>query len=228
MGLFYFSINNATLGRVYAVDPVTGAATQVGGTFDATVEIIVDVTAYAGRVWICSQSVSGVGVSHIYSVRPTIDTVWTTERTTTDLGGAKFLQYNSLGAKDGQLYAATTGPAGFAARIEKRTAAGVWSTELTSADTTNTNYYDALTVWNGNLYAQFGGGAVVTIVKQGNVGSWTLDKDMAAAGSTSSGYFLITPDLLFASGPPRVFTKNLAGTYSTSLSDASLTHGMLI
>ena len=46
MGLFYFSLNNATTGRVYAVSPVTGAATQVGGTFTAGNEIVV---VYAKR-----------------------------------------------------------------------------------------------------------------------------------------------------------------------------------
>jgi hypothetical protein len=228
MGQFIISNNNGTTGQVWMVDPVTGGATLLGGTFTASSEIVTDVCAYAGRVWICTSSVSGSAVSHIYSIRPGIDTAWTTERTTTDMGSSKFLQYNSLAVKDGQLYAATTSPAGFAAKIEKRTAAGVWSTELTSGDTTNLNYYDALTVWNGNLYAQFAGGAVVTVVKQASVGSWSTDKDMAAAGSTSSGYFLVTPDVLFASGAPRVFTKNLAGSWSTSLSDASLTHGLLI
>ena len=68
----------------------------------------------------------------------------------------------------------------------------------------------------------------INVVRQVSVGTWVLDKDMLAAGSTSSGYFLSTPDLLFASAPPRVFTRNAAATWSTSLSDASLTHGMLI
>jgi hypothetical protein len=128
------------------------------------------------------------------------------------------------------LYAATTAPAGFAALIEKRTAAGVWSTELTSADVTNYNYYDSLAVWNGVLYAQFGGGAagaVLTVVKQDSVGTWSTDKDMAAAGSTETWGFRVTPSILFASAPPRVFTKT-GSTWATSLSDANLTHGMLI
>lgn len=227
-GSFYISNGNATSVQIYSVDPNTGAAALVGGLLDATVEKVTDVTSHAGRVWICTQSVSGVGVSHIYSIRPGIDTAWTTERTTTDMGGGKFLQYNSLMPLAGILYAATASPAGFAAKIEKRSAAGTWSTELTSADTTNLNYYDSLTVWNGVLYAQFAGGAVITIVKQVSAASWSTDKDMAAAGSTISGYFLTTPDLLYASAPPRVFTKNVAGTYTTALSDASLTHGMLI
>ncbi len=228
MGLFYFSLNNATTGRVYAVSPVTGAATQVGGTFVAGNEIVVDVCAYAGRVWICTNN-DNTKAAHIYSIRPDVDTVWTTERTTTDLGVNQFRGYNSLAAIGGQLYAATGAPAGFAAIIEKRTAAGVWSTELTAGSSAATGYYDALIVWGGNLYAQqVYSTTLVNVVRQVSVGSWVLDKDMLAAGSTSSGYFLSTPDLLFASGPPRVFTRNAAATWTTSLSDAALTHGMLI
>ncbi len=228
MGLFYISINNATTGRVYAVDPVTGAASQVGGTFVVADEIVVDVCAYAGRVWICTNN-DNTKAAHIYSIRPGVDTAWTTERTTTDLGASQFRNYNSLAAKGGQLYAATSAPAGFAAIIEKRTAAGSWSTELTAGSSAAAGYYDALVEWNGKLYAQQGYSTTLfAVVIQDSVGSWSTDKDMAAAGSTSTGYFLSTPDLLFASGPPRVFVKNLSNSWSTSLSDASLTHGMLI
>jgi hypothetical protein len=46
------------------------------------------------------------------------------------------------------------------------------------------------------LYAQFGYSTTTfTVVKQASIGSWTTDKDMAAAGATSTGYFLTTPDL---------------------------------
>jgi hypothetical protein len=108
------------------------------------------------------------------------------------------------------LYAATSAPAGFAATIEKRAPDGTWTTELTAGVSVSLGYYDALTVWNGLLYAQFGYSTTTfTVVKQASIGSWSTDKDMAAAGATSTGYFLTTPDLLFASGPPRVFTKNL-------------------
>lgn len=228
MGLFYISLNNGTTGRVYSVDPVTGAATQVGGTFVTADEIVVDVCAYEGRVWICTQN-DNTKAAHIYSIRPGVDTVWTTERTTADLGGTKFLNYNSLAASVGQLYAATSAPAGFAARIEKRTAGGTWSTELTAGSSAAAGHYDKLVIWDGFLYAQQGYSTTVfDVIKQASVGTWAVDKDMAAAGSTSTGYFQGTPDILFASAPPRVFTKNLAGTWATSLSDASLTHGMLI
>lgn len=228
MGLFYFSNNDGSTGQVYAVDPATGAAAQVGGNFTATNEVVVDVCAYAGRVWICTSN-DGTKAAHIYSIRPIVETAWTTERTTVDLGGTKFLNYTSLAANAGQLYAAAGAPAGFAAVIEKRTAAGVWSTELTAAQSVSAGYYDVLTVWNGFLYAQYGYGATIfTVVKQDSVGSWSLDKNMQAAGSTDTGYMLITPTLLYASGPPRVFTKDLSNNWSTVLSDASLTHGMLI
>jgi hypothetical protein len=228
MGQFYISLNNGTTGRVFQVDPVTGAASLMGGSFTTANEIVVDVAAYAGRVWICTNN-DNTKTAHIYSIRPGIDIAWTTERTTPDLGGSKFRNYNSLAAKDGYLYAATSAPAGFAATIEKRAPDGTWTTELTAGVSVSLGYYDALTVWNGLLYAQFGYSTTTfTVVKQASIGSWTTDKDMAAAGATSTGYFLTTPDLLFASGPPRVFTKNIAGSWSTSLSDASLTHGMLI
>jgi sulfur transfer complex TusBCD TusB component (DsrH family) len=129
--------------------------------------------------------------------------------------------------KDGVLYAATIAPAGSAALIEKRSAAGTWSTELTSADTTNVNYYDSLVKWQNVIYAQYAGGAVIRVVKQDSVGTWSTDKDMAAGGSTETWGFRATPGLLYASAPPRVFTKSGA-VWSTSLSDADLTHGMLI
>lgn len=228
MGLFYVSLNNGTTGRVYSVNPVTGAATQAGGTFTTANEIVVDVCAYEGRVWIATQN-DNTKAAHIYSIRPGVDTVWTTERTTSDLGTNQFLNYNSLAASVGQLYAATSAPAGFAALIEKRTAGGTWSTELTAGSSAAAGHYDKLVIWNGFLYAQQAYSTTVfDVVKQASVGTWGVDKDMAAAGSTSTGYFQGTPDILFASAPPRVFTKNLAGTWATSLSDANLTHGMLI
>ena len=228
MGLFFISLNNGTTGRVFAVDPVTGGSSQVGGTFTTANEIVVDVCAYAGRVWICTNN-DNTKAANIYSIRYGVDTAWTTERTTTNLGGGNYRNYNSIATKGGYLYAATSAPAGFAAVIEKRAPDGTWTTELTAASSAAAGYYDVLTVWNGKLYAQQNySNTVYSVVVQNSIGSWASDKDMAAAGATSTGYFLITPDLLFASGPPRVFTKNLSGTWSTSLSDASLTHGMLI
>ena len=226
MGLLYVANNDGTTGHVYSVDPVTGSTLQVGGTFVTANEVVSDIVAYAGRVWICTRKAQGTA-AHIYSLRPGVDTTWTTERTTADLGSTKFRDYNSLLALGGQLYAATTGPAGFAALIEKRTAAGTWSTELTSGDTTNLNLYDSLTLWNGVMYAMFSGGTTFTVVKRVSAGSWTTDKDMGAAGSTKAWGFRVTPGLLYASAPPRVFTKS-GSTWSTSLSDASLVHGMLI
>ena len=225
--LFYFSLNDGTTGRVYAVDPNTGAATQVGGTFTATNEIVSDVAMFNGRVYLCTNN-DNTKAAHIYSIKPEIDTTWTTERTTTDLGGSKFRGYNSLAVANGQLYAAGGAPAGFAALIERLDQTGTWNTELTSTDTTNDNYYDALVVWNGLLYGQYSSAApAFTVVKQTAVGTWVTDKDMAAAGSTAGGYMLATHDLLFASAPPRVFVKS-GTTWSTALSDANLTHGLLI
>lgn len=226
LGYFVISLNDGTTGRVFLVDPVTGSASQLGGTFVAADEVVVDVAALAGRIWVCTNN-DNTKAAHIYSIRPNLDSAWTTERTTGALAVGVYRGYNSLAALGGQLYAATGAPAGYAAIIEVRSAAGSWSTELTSSDITNDNYYDALTVWNGVLYGQYAGGTVVDVVKRASAGSWAQDKDMAAAGSTTTWGFLVTPDTLYASGPPRVFTK-VGTTWSTSLSDADLTHGMLI
>jgi hypothetical protein len=226
MGFLYVSNNNGTNGQVWKVDPVTGGCQIICTRFTYANEVVSDIIGHAGRVWVATRKAQGTA-AHIYSMRPDVDTAWTTERTTTDLGGTKFRDYNSLIAAGGILYAATSAPAGFAALIEKRSAAGTWSTELTSGDTTNFNYYDSLTSWGGVLYAQFAGGAVLRVVKQDSVGTWSTDKDMAAAGSTETWGFRATPAVLFASAPPRVFTKT-GSTWATSLSDADLTHGLII
>jgi hypothetical protein len=146
------------------------------------------------------------------------------------LGGGLYRGHLSVASYGGRVFISSIAPAGHAAIIYRSTTSYPdnmdYTDSLTSTNTTGENFYDSLIVYKGNLYAQFSGTGEV-LIKKFDGTSWTTDFDMGANGATTTGYFVVKGDDLFASGTARVFRKRGA-TWSTVLSDANITHGMLL
>lgn len=229
-GQLYVALSDGTTMYVHQVDPTTGAARVIGTGLTVANEIVTDYASFNGRLFVATAGIGNTHASHIYSIDVERETAWTTERTTSDLGGTKFRQYTSLKVFGGKLYATTSAPAGFAAIIEYSNTTGTWTTDLTSSDSTNANNYDALVTFNGFLYAMYNCPTTSSflVIKQTAAATWSTSKDMGAAGSTSTGMFRSTPQILYAVGPPKVFTQDTSGTWATSFSDAALTYGLIV
>jgi hypothetical protein len=233
-----FSNNNATTGQVYAVDPETGLrpswwAGRSRG--DGDHQRVVDVTAYAGRVWICT-TVDVTVAAHIYSIRPGVDTAWTTERTTVDLGRSRN-SCNTTRSRcsiSGSFTPRRPRRPGSPAVIEKRTAAGVWSD---GTDLGRHREHELLRcvdrVERVALRHVRRACSVFTHRLEANVavGTWISTRTWPCGLVTTPGASSRRRPVLYATCPPLVFTKAATGVWSNvwvSLNDASNTHGMLI
>lgn len=199
-GVLYAIVKGTVAGSnfVYRVDPLTGQAAMIGvGTVFATgTEDPFSGIGYLGKLWI-GTSRSSASTGRIYSARET-DASWTLERT----AGAGLHTYTSMAVYKGNLYAATCAVAGTSALIETRTPAGVWSTSLTAPSNATVNYFDALIVFNDELYAFFQRpSADICEAYKFDGTSWTSDEDLSALISSTASPFVSgaarTADALF-------------------------------
>lgn len=237
-GYLYTAIGDGTTGRLYAVDPVTGSAIHVAksSTFNDATTRVTSICSFNGRLWftLSSDDDTFAAASSVCSLKPFFEDSWTVERSTTDttVAGANYRQYTDLIVYSGNLYAGLWAGDGVAATIEKRTPAGTWTTNRTSAETTDNNRYGPFVVYSGHLYAQYeelndSEAATVLTFDKYDGSSWTSDHDAFANGAEGRGYFIVKNTALYASGLKRVFKKS-GGTWSTVLSDATLAHGLLL
>lgn len=168
-------------GRVLAFNPDSAALTQIGkhGFGDGTAELQQGfpfcLTSYLGQLWAGTYGVTAAGtLGNLYRILPGVDVDWTLDKSALASSG----YYTSLCEYAGNLYAASTGnDAAFSARVERRTAAGVWSTSFTAPDT-GISYCSSLIVFNGLLFAAFFKNTVRCLVKVFDGTTWTTDKDV--------------------------------------------------
>jgi hypothetical protein len=168
-------------GRVLAYNPNSGALTQIGkhpwgnGTAELRSGFPFCLTSYLGQLWAGGYGVTAAGtLGNIYRILPGVDVDWTLDKTAVASSG----YFTSLCEYNGNLYAASTAnDVAFAARVEKRTAAGVWSTSFTGPDT-NTSYCCSLIVFNSLLFAAYFKDTVRVLVKVFDGTTWTTDKDV--------------------------------------------------
>jgi hypothetical protein len=168
-------------GRVLQFTPSTGLLVQVGnlpfgnGATELAGGMPYCLGNFSGRLWAGTYGISGAGaLGKLYSILAGVDVDWTLDHTAVASSG----YFTSLCEYNGKFYAATTAnDAAFAARVEQRTAAGVWSTSFTGPDT-NTSYCSSLIVFGGNLYAAYFKDTVRVLVKKFDGTTWTTDKDI--------------------------------------------------
>lgn len=198
--------------QMYAIDPVQGTLTAAGAIFAAdSPGNPISGVSYLGKAWVGLARAAG---ARLYYIRDG-DSAWTLERT----AGAAYDNYTSLCVYEGELFAATQAVSGTAAIIEKRTAAGTWSTAVTGTDTSQSNWFNGLVVFNGNLYAEYGtSDDSVNNWYQYDGASWTVDRDLAAANSTRLNGRIVARGSLFlslATGTANgIWKRTTGGTWS--------------
>ena len=158
-------------GRVFHLDPESGALTQIGSTFPTS--HIPNALCWAlGRLWCGTYTGNdNTAESRIYFIRPGIDTDWTLDATSTNSPAIQ-----SLAHFQGLIYAAQEGGTGGEApliRVRSITA-GTWSTSDTGTAGSHTTYLD-LIVFKSNLYASYYSDAApdVSLIRKFDGSSWS-------------------------------------------------------
>lgn len=168
-------------GRVLSFNPTTSEVTQIGklawgnGTGENVSGFPFCLTTYLGLLWCGGYGVTAAGqLGNLYRIQPGVDVNWTLDKTAVASSG----YFTSLAEYNGVLYASSTAnDAAFSARVEARTAAGVWSTSFTAPDT-NISYVTGLIVFNDLLFAAYFKNTVRVLVKVFDGTTWTTDKDV--------------------------------------------------
>lgn len=223
-------------GRVLSYNPTTSEVTQIGalawgnGTGENTRGFPFCLTTYLGRLWCGGYGVTAAGtLGRLYQIQPGVDVNWTLDKTALASSG----YFTSLAEYLGVLYASSTAnDAAFAARVEARTAAGVWSTSFTGPDT-NISYVTGLIVFNELLFAAYFKDTVRVLVKVFDGTTWTTDKDVgvdfANLSAAPGAPFIYNDDLywpftaLTAAGTTGfILKRTTAGVWSRVLNAVSL------
>lgn len=163
--------------------------------------------SYLGRLWVATAVATGGNTWKVYSIRPGIETSWTTEYTGTNQGGDGGL---SMAVYNGELYVSTLDGTN-QGLIKKRTVGGTWSTSFTAPD--NNSYLTGLTVHGGDLYALYNkSDLTVNKVYRLHSGTWAVDDTPAGRGSGI--YAVPNIGLYVASASSIRFRSPGSGTWS--------------
>ena len=204
-------------GRVIAFDPEFGSLTLIGNRFgNGTGENLGGmpycITSFLGSIWVGTMGISGNPNGKIYRIIPGIEDVWTLDHN----AGADTGYYMSLLQFQGSLYAAQSSDASGNAKIEKRTAAGVWTDSFTGPDT-GVAYCGGLVEFNNLLFACYYRTGGKNLIKKFDGSSWVTDKDVGVDYTATTK----------APGQPFVFAGNLYWPFFEDSSDTSLTNFLL-
>ena len=223
-------------GRVLAYHPETGLLTQIANSWgDGTDEnqqgMPFCLTSFGGYLWAGTYGVTAAGtLGNLYRILPGAQAEWKLDHSAVASSG----YFMSLCEYNGNLYAASNATdAGFAPRVEKRTAAGVWSTSFTGPDTGVDGYCSSLIVFDGNLYAAYFRAGVRSLVKTFDGTTWTTDKDvgvdLANLNAVPGAPFVFEDNLYWpfsqltaAAQTGFVLKRTTGGTWSTVLTGVSL------
>lgn len=214
-------------GRVFSLSPETGVLTEIGNRFgngagENTGGMPYCLTFYNGFLWAGTYGISGSAVGKVYKILPGVETTWTLDHTTATSQGYIL----ALLGFQGNLYAATSGDASFAALVKKRTPAGVWTTSDTGIGTTGGSGYEGLFELGGELYAPFLEAGGANVIRKFNGSAWSTDVDVYVTfgGSSVTGHFgqplilnsIVYLPLVFAGtgGQIRKVIKKSGGSWS--------------
>lgn len=207
-------------GRVLTFDPEDGTLALVGNRFgDGTGEnhlgMPYALATFAGRIYVCTMGIAGSipePAGAVYSILPEIEATWTLDRTLTGNGifGMDLLPF------EGNLYMAVNGSIAQAARVDVRSAAGVWAASFTGPGV-GQSYCGGLVEFNGDLYCCYFASGVSCLIKKFDGTSWTTDKDVGVDYAT----------LIHAPGTPFVFEGALYWAFFNSTSGTATTNFLL-
>ncbi len=134
-------------GRVFELNPASGALTLIGTTFAAGL-LPYALAWYQGRLWVGLHPTNVTVGGQVHFIRPGLDLAWTSDEVFAS-------PVCSLGVYKGLLYAGLSAPSGTAAIISVRSTVAVWSTSQTGPNTGKANGYYSMSVLGANLYASF-------------------------------------------------------------------------
>lgn len=206
-------------GRVLSFDPETRTVEQIGklpfgdGTGENRKGFPFCLTSYLGQLWAGTYGVTAAGtLGNLYRILPGVDDNWTLDKTALAASG----YFMSLCEYNGNLYAASSSTAaGNTARIEQRTAAGVWSTSHSAADT-GISYHCGLIVFEGLLFVAFFKNGTRCLIKKFDGTTWSTDKDVGVDFATTAN----------APGAPFLYGEDLYWPF-TALTAAGTTGFLL-
>ncbi len=204
-------------GRVISFDPENGTLQLIGnrfgnGTGENTGGMPYCLTSFLGSLWAGTMGISGNPAGKMYRILPGVEDVWTLDYA----GAADDGYYMSVLPFRGNLFAARSADTSGTPTVQKRTAAGVWSTSLTGAGV-GQGYMGGLVEFNSELYVCEFQSTARCLVKKYDGSSWTTDKDVGVDYST----------LAHAPGQPFVFGGNLYWPFFDATSDVALTNFLL-
>ncbi len=196
-------------GRILQFDPTTGVVTQVGNAFGPTPDNEMGfpfcLTSYLGYLWAGTYNINNNPTTQggMYRLQPGVDTVWTLDHSP----GAGEGYYMAACQYKGNLYAALdSSGASIEAKIEKRTAAGVWTDSLTGPDVGSQAYFGNMLEFDDLLFASYYRAGNKSRIYSFDGTTWAIDKNVGVD-------FAIK-----ALGAPFIFRSNL---YWPALSDDS-------
>ena len=159
-------------GRVFALDPSSGALTQIGKQWATTYQPYC-LAWHMGRLWAGSMDVSGgvANLGYVSYIRPGIDTDWTQDRILAQgtSGGCSFLY-----SFQGQLFAGNWTGTQTSARVEVRDSVGAWTASLTVATGAQSMFMNAVE-FSGALYVTlFDQTGSVSTVRKFDGSTWSI------------------------------------------------------
>lgn len=206
----------ARTGRVFSLNPSSGALVQIGAQFPAGYSPY-SLCWHAGRLWAGTiWRVNSQIPGDVQWVRPGIDTTWTLDRTMTQGRGCTFLY-----SYKGELFAGS-GPSGTGVTtvVEKRTTLGAWSVSLSVGVGAGSGFMNAVQ-FGTNLYVtlfNFTGNA--STVRKYDGASWTTA--LTTGDAKPLQQIWVDTGVIYAGGGGNNTTANLwTSTDGTSWTDRS-------
>ncbi len=175
--LIYLSVRDGTLvsdgaarnGRVFSLNPSTGALVQMGPNFAAGFAPY-SLAWHAGRLWTGTENISTSVAGTINWFRPNIDSAWTVDRTISQVASVAFLY-----SFQGNLFAGNFSGTGTSTVVEKRDPLGAWTVSLTVGSVGTSSGFMNAVMFNGNLYVtHFNTTSSVSTVRKFDGTTWTI------------------------------------------------------
>jgi hypothetical protein len=240
---------NGVKGRVFQMDPHTGALTQMGARFPTDgARSIYAIAWHNKQLWTATFTGGISATQKVYRMRPGIDTGWTQDTASMGANGP----VTEMMSFQGQLYLGAMADVGGNVLMRVRSTAGVYTTSKTVLDNEGGgtpvmasfgewHHFGAMAVFKSNLYAVYynrvgtgtTGDQYVRVYKYTG-SAWSVVHAPAANHADAVPYqtalihdgflyFLSSPSINGSTGANRIL-KTADGTTWTSITSSQLTN----
>lgn len=193
-------VSTAGSGRVFSLDPSTGALLPLGTNAFADQFVPYALAWHMGRLWVGTFFRQGTGsAGTIHYIRPGIDATWTLDRTMSQGRGCSM-----LASFQGQLLAGGAGTA--TTVVEIRSAVGAWTVS-------NSQAINALTMggieYGGNFYCnQWQNSGAISTIRKFTGSAWST----VATYATPLGCSFTDGVLLYFTGGGDTFSQGIVSS----------------